>query len=115
LVKEDLAIHKFPSHLDATLVKNGLGPPKIYKDEHFTWEVVELLGDYFRKDLHVQLQKSSYFDITADETIDNSVDQQLIVYIKYLDQVNGRYVPTISYLDLVSPKSGSAEDLKVLL
>jgi hypothetical protein len=115
LIKEDIAIHKFPSHLEATLVKNGLMPPKTYKDEHFAWEVVELLGDYFRKDLRVRLQKSSYFGITADETTDNSVDQQLIIYVKYLDHLDGRYIPTISFLDLVSPKSGSAEDIKVFL
>ena len=50
----------------------------------------------------------------ADETTDNSVDQQLIVYIKFLDEIDGKFQSTISYLGLVSPKSGSAEDIQVL-
>jgi hypothetical protein len=55
LVKEGIAIHKFPSYLEATLFKNGLEPPKTYKDEHFAWEVVELLGEYFRKELRLRV------------------------------------------------------------
>jgi hypothetical protein len=90
LVKDDIAIHKFPSHLKATLVKNGLELPKTYKDEHFASEVVELLGKYFRKELRLRVQKSPFFGITEDETTDNSVDQQLIVYIKFLDCVESR-------------------------
>ena len=47
LAKEDIAIHKFQSHLEATLVNKGLELPKTYKDEKFAWELVELLGNYF--------------------------------------------------------------------
>lgn len=50
----------------------------------------------------------------ADETADNSVDQQLIVYIKFLDKTfDGRLQSTVSCLDLVSPKNASAEDIKI--
>lgn len=114
LTKEDIAIHKFPSYLEATLVNNGHEPPTNYKDEPFAWELLELLGKHFRKELKLRVQRSPYFGIMADETTDNSVDQQLIVYIKFLDYVDDKYIPTISYLDLVAPESGSAEDIKVL-
>ena len=49
----------------------------------------------------------------ADKTTDNSVDQQLIVYIKFLNEIDRKLQSTVSYLDLVSPKSGSAKDIKV--
>ena len=47
LAKEDIAIHKFQLHLEATLVNKVLEPSKTYKDEKFAWEHVELLGNYF--------------------------------------------------------------------
>ena len=47
LAKEDVAIHKYQSHLEATLVNKGLETLKTYKDEKFAWELVELLGNYF--------------------------------------------------------------------
>lgn len=50
----------------------------------------------------------------ADEITDNTVDQQLIIYIKFLDKIDEKLQSTIAYLDLVSPKSGSAEDIKIL-
>ena len=49
----------------------------------------------------------------ADETTDNSVQQQLIIYVKFLDKVDDKFVSTVEYLDLVTPDSGSAEDIKV--
>jgi hypothetical protein len=114
LAKEDIAMHKYPSHLEAYLVKAGLAPPRTYKDEPFAWELVEILGHHFRKKLELRIQKSPCFGIMADETTDTSVDQQLIVYIKFLDQIDGKLQPIVCYLDLVSPESGSAEDIKVL-
>jgi hypothetical protein len=52
----------------------------------------------------------------VDETTDNSTTQQLIIYAKYLDRdAEGKLVVIVKYLDLISPKSGSAEDLKVPL
>jgi hypothetical protein len=59
------------------------------------------------------LQQSPFYGIMADETTDNSVEQQLVIYVKFLDKVDGEYVTTVEYLDLVTPDSGSAEDIKV--
>ena len=50
----------------------------------------------------------------ADETTDNSVNQQLIVYIKFLDAKDGSFETEVEYLNLVTPASGSAEDIKAL-
>ena len=50
----------------------------------------------------------------ADETTDNSTVQQLIVYIKFLDEKDGDFVQAIQYLDLVTPTSGSATDITVI-
>ena len=50
----------------------------------------------------------------ADETTDNSVNQQLIVYIKFLDEIDGNLQSTVDFLGLIAPMSGSAEDIKVL-
>lgn len=51
-----------------------------------------------------------------DETTDNSIDQQLIIYIKFLqlNSDNGELETIFEYLDLISPKSSTAEDLIVL-
>jgi hypothetical protein len=113
LAKEDIAIHKFPSHLESTLIAKGLEPPKAYKDEHFAWELVEIIGKHFQENLKNRIRKSPYFGIMADETTDNSVDQQLIVYIKFLDKIDGIFHSTVCFLGLVSPANGSAEDIKV--
>jgi hypothetical protein len=52
----------------------------------------------------------------VDETTDNSTTQQLIIYVKYLDRDDeGKLVVEVKYLDLIPPKSGSAEDCKVPL
>jgi hypothetical protein len=114
LAKEDIAIHKFESHLETTLVNNRHEPPRTYKDEHCAWGILEILGRHFRDELQSRICKSPYFGIMADETTDVSADQQLIIYIKFLEMVDGRYITTISYLDLVEPKSATAEELKVL-
>lgn len=75
LAKEDVAICKFPSYLEATLVDKGLQPPMTYKDEKFAWELVELIDKHFRKELQHRIRKSPYFGVMADETTDNSADQ----------------------------------------
>jgi hypothetical protein len=114
LAKEDVAINKFPSHLEATLVNLGLQPPTSYKDDKCGWEFVELIAKHFHHELKRRVRKSPYFGIMADETTDNSVNQQLIVYIKFLDEIDGNLRPAIDFLGLVAPVSGSAEDIKVL-
>jgi hypothetical protein len=107
-------MRKFPSHLESSLIDKGYEPPKSYKSVPFAWELLELLDKHFRKDVRRRLQRSpGYFGIMPDETTDTSIDQQLIMYIKFLDRVDDKLIPTVSYLSLSSPKSGSAEHIKV--
>ena len=113
LGKQDVAITKFESLLEARLVDQGLQPPKSYKDDRVAWEIVEILGAHFREMLRERLQQSPFYGITADETTDNSVEQQLVIYVKFLDKVDDQFVTTVEYLDLVTSDSGSAEDIKV--
>ena len=113
LAKEDVAISKFGSLLEAQLVNQGLQPPKCYRDDKVAWEFVDILAAHFRAMFKERLQKSPFYGIMADETTDNSTTQQLIVYIKFLDKVDGQFVAMVEYLDLVTPDSGSAEDIKV--
>ena len=57
--------------------------------------------------------ETSFFGIMADETTDNLVTHQLIMYIKYLGEMDRHLETCIEYLNLVCPTSGSAEDIKV--
>ena len=113
LAKEDVAITKFGSLLESELVNQDLQVPKSYRDHKTAWEMVDILAAHFRHQLKESIQKSPFFGIMADETTDNSVTQQLIIYIKFLDRVDNQFVATVEYLDLVTPDSGSAEDIKV--
>jgi hypothetical protein len=115
LAKEDVAIHKFSSLVEAQLINQGLAPPKSYRNDETAWEIVVILAKYFRGLLRERIQKSPFFGIMIDETTDNSTSQQLILYIKFLDRnADGDYEAVVEYLDLVSPISGVAEDLTVL-
>ena len=113
LGKQDVAITKFESLLEFQLVNQGLQPPKSYKDDRVAWEIVEILGAHFRDMLRERLQRSPFYNIMADETIDNSVEKQLFIYVKFLDNVDDQFVTMVEYLDLVTRDSGSAEDIKV--
>ena len=113
LANQDVVITKFESLLEARLVDQGLQPPKSYKDDRVAWEMVKILSAHFRGLLRERLQQSPFYGIMADETTDNSVEQQLIIYVKFLYKVDGEFVTTVEYLDLVTPDSGSAEDIKV--
>ena len=106
-------MHKFGSYLDAQMIDEGFDAPTNYRDDRVAWEIVEILGEHFRRLLKHRVQKSPFFVIMADETTDNSTTTQLIVYIKFLDEQNGELISTIEYLDLVSPNSGSAIDIAV--
>jgi hypothetical protein len=55
LTKEDVAIHKFESHLETTLANIGHQPPKAYKDEHFAWEILEVIGKHFWNELQSRI------------------------------------------------------------
>jgi len=43
-----------------------------YRDNRVAWEIVEILGQHFRRLLKRRVQKSPFFGIMADETTDNS-------------------------------------------
>jgi hypothetical protein len=75
--------------------------------------MVKILGAHFRGLLRERLQQSPFYGIMADKTTDNSVEQQLVIYVKFLYKVDGEFMTTVEYLDLVTPDSGSAEDIKV--
>lgn len=113
LAKQDIAMHKFGSHLDTQAVMNCQSPSKSYRDDRVAWEIVEILGDYFRGLLKGRVRKSPFFGIMVDETTDTSTSAQLILYIKFLDKIDGEFVPIVEYLDLISPASNTAEDLTV--
>jgi len=115
LAKEDVALHKFSSLVESQLVDRGLAPPKNYRDDKVAWEMTGILADHFRQLLKQRVKKSPYFGIMVDEATDNSTNQQLIVFIKFLDQVCGDFVVTVEYLDLVPLDSSSAEDITVLI
>ena len=44
LAKEDLAIRKFSSHLEAQMVDKGFDVPTNYRDDRVAWEIVEILS-----------------------------------------------------------------------
>ena len=114
LAREDVAIHKFTSFITSHLVNTGKAPPTTYCDDYAAWEIAVLLSKYFKNLLKQRLSKSPYYGIMVDETTDVSTNQQLIIYVKFLNKgSDGVFKPTIQYLDLVSPKSGQARDLQV--
>jgi len=113
LSKSDTMIKKFESLLESWLLHQGIQHPKSYKNDKIAWEIVEILGDHFRGLLCERLQRSPFYGIMADETTHNLVQQQLIIYVEFLDKVDDKFVPMVEYLDLVTPDSGSTEDIKV--
>jgi hypothetical protein len=92
-----------------------LAAPTAYRDDKLAWEMLDLIARYFRRLLKHRITASPYYGIMVDETTDVTTSQQLIIYIKFLDhEMDGTLVSKVEYLDLVSPKSGTAEDLKVI-
>ena len=78
------------------------------------WELIEMLGIYFRKLLRNKVTASPYYGISADETTDVSTTTQLILYIKYLERNrDGDLVVVVKFLDLVTPESGTTESITV--
>ena len=114
LAKKDNALHEFNSLVNFNLCNLGFGPPTSYCDDKTAWEMTCIIANKFRRLLQDRILQSPYYGIMVDETTDNSTTQQLIIYGKYLDRdVEGKLIVVVKYLDLISPKSGSAEDLKV--
>ena len=117
LAKEDIAMTKFGSFIDASLVLQGHNPAECYRDDRVAWESAVTVALYFRKGLKGRVKQSPYFGIMVDETTDTSVNQQLIIYIKFLDrnQSDGRWETVIEYLDLNSPENSTASAIMVYL
>ena len=108
-----MAIAKFE-----TLVKIQLKTveqrPRSYIDDHTALEMIRILSGLFRKRLRDRLQHTPYYGILVDETTDKAMEQQLIIYIKYLDQdEHGDVKVVVEFLDLVVPPSAGVEDLTV--
>ena len=74
-----------------------------------------MIFQYLRKLLKERLAETSYFDIMIDETIDVSITQQLILYIKYLkkNKTNETFSVEIEYLNLVSSVTCAVEEIIV--
>jgi hypothetical protein len=115
LAKEDIALAKFGSKVDGDLVLQGHNPAETYKDDRVAWEIVVTVAMQFRKDLKDRVKQSPYFGIMVDETTDTSVNQQMIVYIKFLDknQSTGNWETVVEYLDLTSPENSTAGGITV--
>ena len=58
LAKEDLAIRKFSSHLEAQMVDKGFDVPTSYRDDRVAWEIVEILSNHFRSLLKCRTEVS---------------------------------------------------------
>ena len=113
LATEHIAIHKFGKILESHLSNLGYSPNS-YDDDHTAWELIEMLGQYFRKLLRNKVMASPYYGILVDETTDASTMTQLILYIKYLERNgDGDLVVVMKFLDLVTPESGTAESITV--
>lgn len=85
-----------------------------YTDDKAAWEIIELLAKHLRRLLKQRLQQAFTYGIMIDEATDRSADKQLIIYIKYLMRnSDNEMVLMTEFLDLVSPSSGKAEDIRV--
>jgi hypothetical protein len=89
--------------------------PRSYIDDKAGWDIAVLIAKHFRRLLKERVKKSPYFGIMVDETTDNSTSLQMLIYIKFIDydEDTHTFYVVIEYLDMVSPKSGEAEDLTV--
>ena len=115
LAKEDIAMTKFGTLIDGCLVLQGQNPAECYRDDRVAWESAVVVALHFRKGLKDHVKQSSYFGIMVDEMTDTSVNQQLIIYIKFLDknQSDGRWETVVEYLNLISPENGTAGSITV--
>jgi hypothetical protein len=115
LAKEDVALTKFGSKIDGDLVLQGHDPAVSYKDDRVAWESVVTVALHFHQALKDRVKQSRYFGIMVDETTDTSINQQMIVYIKFLDknQSTGNWETVVEYLDLTSPENSTAGGITV--
>ena len=83
--------------------------PQSYKNGDAAWDMIHIITKYFDKILKERLTKSPFYGIIVDETIDRSMDTQVIIYIQYIcKDENKVYKPHIDYLEL------SFQKIKVL-
>ena len=110
LAKEDVALSKFGSKIDGDLVLQSHNSAESYRDDRVAWEIAVTIALHFRQDLKARIKQSPYFGIMVDETIDTSVNQQMIFYIKFLDTKHstGNWETIVEYLDLTMPKNSTA-------
>jgi len=88
--------------------------PQSYKNGDAAWDMIHIITKYFDKILKERLTKSPFYGIIVDETIDRSMDTQVIIYIQYIcKDENKVYKPRIDYLDIVIPENQSAMGIKV--
>lgn len=114
LAKEEIAITKFSSYVECVLSTHGY-KPTAYCDDKAAWDIITILGRWFRGQLKTRLMDSPYYGIMVDETTDKSTTSQLIIYVKYLKRnSDGDLKVTIEYLDLVPLDGGTASDITVI-
>ncbi|KAG1673887.1 Zinc finger protein 862 [Nymphon striatum] len=73
--------------------------------QEFQQCMVEVINDRFKSDLG-----DSKFSIMVDESTDISVDQNMIIYVRYLEQSLGSYKPTSVLLDVCKLRDGATAD-----
>ena len=114
LAKNNLSMHIFGNFLKAQLARAREPAPNCYMDDKTAWEILVIMGKYFHRLLMNRIHKSPYYGIMVDETTDRSTTQQLIMYMKFLDiNDKGDLVICVEYFNLVSPASGSVDDITV--
>ena len=98
-----MAIVKFETLVKIQLQTVGQRP-RSYIDVHTALEMIRILSELFRKRLRDRLKHTPYYGIMVDETTDKATEQQLIIYIKYLDRDElGDIKVVVEFLDLVVP------------
>ncbi|XP_053382594.1 zinc finger MYM-type protein 6-like [Mercenaria mercenaria] len=108
------------SNLNELCIDQGCSSLQSLKvDRHTTYEhstsvqemqqsMVDVINDKFKKDL-----SDSKFSIMVDESTDISVDQNMLIYVRFLEQSLGCFEPKSVLLDVCKLRDGAtAEQLK---
>jgi hypothetical protein len=77
-----------------------------YKSEDFVREVLAALSDEILQQLVVKIQKSPVVSIMMDEARDVSNQEDLIVYVKYFDTLQGTAHTAMLFLSRIPDGSG---------
>jgi len=65
LAKEEIAITKFSSYVECVLNTHGY-KPTAYCDDKAAWDIITILGRWFRSQLKTRLVDSPYYGIMVD-------------------------------------------------